>query len=69
MLDNNYASLMELSDEELDDVSAGQGINVNLSNLVNINVSVATEVANQIAVLSKNIQQSISQVIGQTQAA
>jgi uncharacterized alkaline shock family protein YloU len=65
MLDDNYVTLVELSDGELDEVSAGQGINIDLSHLVNVNVNVATEVANQIAVLSNNIKQSISQAISQ----
>ena len=67
MLDDDYAALVELSDGELDDISAGKGVNVNLSNLVNINLAVTPQIATQIAVLSANIEQTVLQKVGVSQ--
>jgi len=51
----------ELSSEELDLVTGGAALSLNLSNLVNINLAIPTQVANNIAVLTSNISQWIFQ--------
>jgi len=61
-LDANAVTV--LSGSELDLVSAGAALNLNLSHLVNINVAVPTQVANNVAVLTANISQTIFQNIG-----
>jgi hypothetical protein len=68
MLDDTHARLVELSGAELDEVSAGAGINVNLSDLVNINLTIGIQTANQIAVLSNNVRQRVTQIFAANQA-
>ncbi|MBS0638414.1 MAG: hypothetical protein U1E70_24735 [Acetobacteraceae bacterium] len=53
--------IAELSGAELDLVTGGGGLSLNLSNLVNINLAVPTQIANNIAVLTSNVSQWIIQ--------
>ena len=55
----------ELTVDELDLVAAaGAYLSLNLSNLVNLNIAVPTQVGNNIAVLTSNITQTLFQGIG-----
>jgi hypothetical protein len=65
MPDYDVATVIDLSDEELEMVAAG-GLTLNLSNLVNLKIAVANQNGQNISVLSSGAQ-SILQGIGQIQ--
>ncbi|MDR3533128.1 MAG: hypothetical protein P4L90_21530 [Rhodopila sp.] len=71
MLDNDVATVMELSDAELDMVAAGAALNLNLnlSHLVNLNVGFALQNGQNVNVLSIGSVQNINQIIGIGQIA
>jgi hypothetical protein len=65
----DQSSMQDLNDEELEAVTGGNGITINVNPTVNVNTAITTAVTNQVGVAVVAASKLINSTVGVTQNA